>query len=306
MLSTFYTRKVSKARKALKKLGNVEVKKSLDLKAINVSNNKTEIQLNPKDEGLSAQLLAYGFREPINCYLLSQFIKKENFDVIIDVGSNIGYFPIIELESEAKNVVVIEPIPETFGFLHKNVERYSNVREINAAVSIHDGEETLFIAAQKNLSTIIPDEDYLKVAKTAIIDKVTVQALTLQTIIDKVGINGRRALLRMDIEGYEKVIGYNLPDEIKAISLEFHRPVIGYEESTKLLNHWEESGFKVVTLSRELDGLSPFIKRFGLPSVLRIYELLLAKRVFFNPDMGIVTDILKLNKESPHMCLLRE
>jgi FkbM family methyltransferase len=306
MLSTFYTRKVSKARKALKKLGGAEVRKSLDLKAINVSNNKTEIQLNPKDEGLSAQLLAYGFREPINCYLLSQFIKKENFDVIIDVGSNIGYFPIIELESEAKNVVVIEPIPETFGFLHKNVERYSNVREINAAISIHDQEETLFIAAQKNLSTIIPNEDYLKIAKTSIIDKVTVQALTLQTIIDKLGINGRRALLRMDVEGYEKVIGYNLPDEIKAISLEFHRPVIGYAESTKLLNHWEESGFKIITLSRELDGLSPFIKRFGLSSVLRMYELLLAKRVFFNPDMGIVTDILNLNKESPHMCLLRE
>jgi hypothetical protein len=49
--------------------------------------------------------------------------------------------------------------------------------------------------------------------------EVTVQALTLQTIIiDKLGINGCRALLRMDTEGYEGVIGYDLPEEIKAIS----------------------------------------------------------------------------------------
>jgi FkbM family methyltransferase len=305
LLSMLYKRKVSKARKTLKKLGDVEIKKNLDLKAIGVSANKSEIQLNPNDEGLSAQLLAYEFREPINCYLLSQFIKKENFDVIIDAGSNIGYFPIVELESGAKKVVVIEPVPETFRFLHKNIERYSNVSEVNAAVSVHDQEETLFIAAQKNLSTIIPDEDYLKIAKTSIIDKMTVQALTFQSIIDKVGINGQRALLRMDIEGYEGVIGYNLPDEIKAISLEFHRPVIGYEASMKLLDHWEESGFKAVTLSRELDGLSPFIKRFGLQWVLRIYELM-AKRIFFNPDRNLINEILTLNKESPHICLLRD
>jgi len=305
MLSLFYNRKVSKARKALKKLGDVEVKKSLNLKAINVSNNKTEIQLNPKDEGLSAQLLAYGFREPINCYLLSQFIKKENFDVIIDVGSNIGYFPIIELESGAKRVIAIEPVPETFRFLHKNVEKYSNVNTINAAVSVHNSEETLFIAAQKNLSTIIPDENYLEAAKTSIVDKVTVQALTLQTIIDKVGINGRRVLLRMDIEGYEKVVGYDLPDEIKAISLEFHRPVLGYEDSMKLLNHWEDSGFKVVTLSRGVDGLSPFIKRFGLLPVLRVYELR-GQRLFVNPDKSTIDYVFRLNKENPHMCLLRE
>ena len=305
MLSFFYNRKISKARKTLKKIGALEVKKRLDLKAIGVSSNKTEIHLNPNDEGLSAQLLAYGFREPINCYLLSQLIKKESFDVVIDAGSNIGYFPIIELESGAKKVIVIEPVPETFGFLHKNMERYPNVSALNVAVSIHDRKETLFIPTQRNLATIIPDENYLEFAKTSIVDKITVQALSIPTIIDKVGIKGCRALLRMDIEGYERVIGYNLPEEIKAISLEFHRPVIGYENSVKLLNHWEESGFRTVMLSRDLDGLSPFIKKFGLLSVLRVYELM-AKRLFVNPDKTTVDNILRLNKENPHMCLLRQ
>ncbi len=73
----------------------------------------------------------------------------------------------------------------------------------------------------------------------------------------------------------------------------------------KLLDHWEESGFKAITLSRELDGLSPFIKRFGLQWVLRIYELM-AKRIFFNPDRNLINEILTLNKESPHICLLRD
>ena len=305
MLRIFYNRKISKAQKTLKKLGALKIKKKLDLKAIGVSHNKREILLNPNDEGLSAQLLAYGFREPINSYLLSQFIKKENFDVVIDVGSNIGYFPIVELESGAKKVIVIEPVPETFGFLHKNVEGYPNVSELNVAVSVQNREETMLIPTQKNLATIIPDKNYLEGAKTSIEDEVTVQALTLQTIIDKLGINGYRALLRMDIEGYEGVIGYDLPEEIKAISLEFHRPVIGYEDSMKLLNHWEESGFKVVMLSRELNGLAPFIKRFGLRSSLRAYELV-TKRLFVKPDRGTIDYIFRLNKENPHIFLLKQ
>ena len=305
MLSFFYNRKVLKARKALKKLSVPRIKKRLDLKAIGVSNSKSTIHLNPNDEGLSAQLLAYGFREPLNCYLLSQFIKKENFDVILDVGSNIGYFPIIELESGAKRVIVVEPVPETFRFLHKNMERYPNVSELNVAVSANNRKETLYIPTQRNLATMIPDEKYLEEAKTSIENKITVQALTLQTIIDKVGIHGCSVLLRMDVEGYERVIGYNLPEEIKAISLEFHRPVIGYEESMRLLNYWEESGFEVVMLSRELDGLAPFIKKFGVMPVLRAYELV-NKRLFMNPDRSTIDDILVLNKESPHLCLLRQ
>jgi len=305
MLSMFYNRGVLKARKALKQLRASEVKMRLDLKAIQVSDNKPEIHLNPDDEGLSAQLFAYGFREPINCYLLSQFIKKENFDVIIDAGSNIGYFPIIELESGAKKVIVIEPVPETFKFLHKNVEAHSNVNELNVAVSVHNREETLFIPDQKNLSTIIPDEAFLRKIKASIVNEVTVKTLTLQTIIDKLSLNNSRILLRMDIEGYERVIGYNLPQEIKAISLEFHCPVIGYEGSMKLLDHWEESGFKAVMLSRELDGLSPFIKRFGLSSVLKVYQLM-AKRVFMKPDRNLINSILSLKKECPHIYLLRQ
>lgn len=304
MLSIFYNRGVAKARKTLKELRGSEAKTKLDLKVINVSNSKPEILVNPDDEGLSAQIFAYGFREPLNCYFLSQFIKKENFDVIIDAGSNIGYFPIVELESGAKRVVVIEPVPETFKFLQKNVETHSNVDEFNVAISVHNKEETLFIPAQKNLSTIIPDENFLRKIKASIVDEITVQTLTLQTIIDKLSLNNSRILLRMDIEGYEKVIGYNLPVAIKGISLEFHGPIIGYEDSMKLLDHWEEAGFKAVMLSRELDGLSPFIKRFGLFSVLKVYQLM-AKRVFMTPDRNLINSILSLKRECPHIFLLR-
>jgi FkbM family methyltransferase len=305
MLSMFYNRRVLKAQKTLKKFRGLEIKKRLNLKAIRVSDNNPEIQLNPNDEGLSAQIFAYGFREPINCYFLSQFIKKENFDAVIDVGSNIGYFPMVELESGAKKVIVIEPVPETFKFLHNNVERYPNVSELNVAVSAHNGEETLFIPTHKNLSTIVPDENFLKKIKTQIVDEITVPTLTLQTIIDKVGINKCRTLLRMDIEGYERVIGYNLPEEIKAISLEFHSMFFDYKEAMKLLDHWEESGFEFVILSRDLDGWAPFIKRFGLPTVLRTYELII-KRTYMNPDRSLVNHIVSLKRENPHIFLLRQ
>jgi FkbM family methyltransferase len=305
MLSFYWKQQVCKTRNTLKNFGLLEIKKELDLKAIRVARENVEMYLNHNDEGLSAQLFAYGFREPMNCFLLSQFIKKDNFDVVIDVGSNIGYFPIIELASGAKKVISIEPVPETFRFLQKNMQRYPNVTTLNLAVSDKNKQEILFIPTQRNLASIIPDKKYLEHAKTSIIDKITIQASTLQAVIDHVNINGCKALLRMDIEGYERVIGYNLPEEIKAISLEFHRPVIGYKSSQKLLNHWEECGFHTLMLSREISGLIPLIKRFGIHPVLRMYELI-NKRLFVNPNKNTIDHVLRLNKESPHIFLKRQ
>ena len=78
------------------------------------------IYVNPKDQGLSNQLLKYGIREPINCYFLVKTIKSQK-PSILDVGGNIGYFPIIETLSKAKVVTVYEPVTENFKFLTKNM-----------------------------------------------------------------------------------------------------------------------------------------------------------------------------------------
>jgi len=32
-------------------------------------------------------------------------------DVVIDIGGNIGYFPLVEIMSDTPNVIAIEPLP---------------------------------------------------------------------------------------------------------------------------------------------------------------------------------------------------
>jgi hypothetical protein len=36
---------------------------------------------------------------------------ERNMDLVIDIGGNIGYFPLVEIMSDAPNVIAIEPLP---------------------------------------------------------------------------------------------------------------------------------------------------------------------------------------------------
>jgi FkbM family methyltransferase len=303
-LGFFHDLLVSKSQRELKNC--LGPKKRLNFKSLGICDFEPEIYLNPRDDGMCAQILAFGFREPLNCYFLSQFIKHEGFDVVLDVGSNIGYFPLVELASGATEVIAIEPVPETFWFLEKNLRTYANAIALNLAVSDKNGTVTLFVPNERNLASVMPDVDYLKFVKASIVDKVNAQACTLQRIIDDFNLGDSRILLRMDIEGYEKVIGYDLSHAIKAVSVELHTPILGYEESMRLFNHWLKSGFKPVFLSRELNGLNPLINRIGLLPSLRLYELVIRRRTYSKPDLNTIKYFVRLQRENPHLFLLRD
>ena len=292
---------VSKSQRKLKDCP----KKRVNLKSLGICDFSPEIVLNPEDDGLSSQLLAFGFREPLNCHFLSRFIRTEHFDAVVDVGSNIGYFPIVELASGASQVVAVEPVPESFRLLKENLKGYSNVRLLNSAVSDKNGSVTLFVPNQKNLASVTPDYDYLRGVGASVVDEVVVQACTLQSVIDRFGLGGSRVLVRMDVEGYEKIIGYNIPEAVKGISVELHSPILGYEESMRLFNHWIECGFACVFLSRELDGLNPLISKVGLVPALRLYELFI-KRTYSNPSLSVVERFVRLQRENPHLFLVRK
>ena len=91
--------------KKLCELSTEEAKVELDFKWLHILAETRDytLYLNPNDERLSVDLYAWKFREQINTYMLSKFIseEKENIDTVLDIGSNIGYFPLMELASGA-------------------------------------------------------------------------------------------------------------------------------------------------------------------------------------------------------------
>ena len=90
-------------------------KRNLDLtqgKIIKVNNYK--IKTIPNDKGISSELLIYGNHEP----LTTQIILEELSEGMncIDIGSNIGYYALLESMKIGKSGMVwaIEPSPKNF------------------------------------------------------------------------------------------------------------------------------------------------------------------------------------------------
>jgi len=309
LLTYFHNWKIKKAKEKLSRLPVEKAAVELDFDSLDVVPKLKErtLYLNPMDEGLSAQIYAWRFREPINTHFLCEFIAHEerNMDAVIDIGGNIGYFPLVEIVSGAPQVIAIEPVPETYSFLKKNMERFENIRTLNAAIS--DKKETvkMYIPSQRNLATIFGDTDYLKVAKANIKEIVDVQALPLEDIIKTENLKDKRALIRMDIEGFEKNITKKLPEEVYALSFELHSYILGYDSTTALIENLRRLGYKIKLMTRELGALSPIIKFLGVKKALRVYESLIETHVFHEPSMKTIKQVIKERKENPHILAVK-
>ena len=109
----------------------------------------------------------------------------------------------------------------------------------------------MYIPSQRNLATIFGDTDYLKMAKANIKEIVDVQALPLEDIIKTENLKGTRALIRMDIKGFEKNITKKLPEEVYGLSFELHSYILGYDSTTALIENLRRLGYKIQLMTRE-------------------------------------------------------
>lgn len=276
-----------------------ENKITMSLKKIGLQNQL--IYLNKFDEGLSNQLSKFGIREPINSYFLVKEIKSRK-PYVLDIGGNIGYFPIIELLSNAKAVSVYEPVKETFEYLEKNLAPFKNVKCYNMGIGERNEKRLIYITNSRNNSCIEPSKEYFEENDITIRQMKEVQLITLADACEK--IDDDNILCRMDVEGYEQKILSNIPEKIKGLSFEFHTKIIGKKRSISLINKIENEGFQITLMTRELEGLVRLFKIFGF-TIFKIYDRLKEKRIYYYPQKKEIIKIVKIMRENPHIYAFR-
>lgn len=236
-----------------------QVSKKIDLSPLDLDCSG-ELFVNPHDNGFSKEFFIYGFREPLNTMMLYKTVEKKK-PIVLDIGSNLGYFPIVELEAGAKHVIAVEPLPPTYHYLTKNLSGYKNVTTLNMAVSDKEEDLKLYIPnARNNTSASLP---ILLNAGFKIVKEITVKAVSVSKIAEQYPIE----MLRMDVEGHEyKILSNSIPDTVETISIELHvLPPNGRTKAAKLLNHLDEHGFQATFVINEMKyGFYPFIKLLGL------------------------------------------
>lgn len=231
------------------------------------------LSTNVNDYGISKELKIFKIHEPINVNIISNLIKKNM--ICLDVGGNIGFYPLLEsfLVGNNGKIIVVEPIPENFQYLEKNIKlnKIKNIDFFKIALGDVNGNIEFLLEDQKN-TCWIPPKNY------TISHEMKTQIIPIKIgddFLDELKIS-HIDFIRMDAEGYELNIIYGLKKIIESskpiISLELHRKILG-NRTTDFFNFLKSNDYEIYScIERDLD--IPMIGRMKDVSIPSIDELI--------------------------------
>jgi len=146
--------------------------------------------LDLKDKGACRDLYHYGMREIESVNIYKNFLKKE--DIVLDIGSNIGYYVLIASRATDKKIYAIEPDPRSLELLIANIK----INGLEERVEIYN----IAIGEKKGKAKLFQDNGY----NWSRIAKGTEKGLYVKmTTLDDFLYNKKVSCLRFDLEGYE-------------------------------------------------------------------------------------------------------
>jgi FkbM family methyltransferase len=254
--------------------------------------------LNIKDAGLSQVLKREGIREIESTISMLKYLRPDM--KIIDIGSNIGYYVIIEcmvVKNGNGRIIAIEPGQENVKILQKNIASngFSQiVTVIEGAVADSSGDGELILSDSANCHTLREPRLYSDSDKKII----QVRKYSIEDILRQCGIQPNAIdFIRMDIEGYEYLLLptmypiFDDPHELYMF-IEFH-PHINPDLHKKVLSDLEKRGFYCIDATKEyMHNRSVRRKYFPKATLKELYTT-----QFFTQDGGLETFLYKPGKK---------
>jgi len=149
-----------------------------------------------KYDGIGKVLYVIKERELDHKWMIDNELSPGN--IVLDLGSNIGYYLIMESQKIGSfgKVYALEPDPRNIGFLENNIKlnNLNNISLDKFALSNNDEKGEFLLSSKTNLNKLIPkkSEDFL--------NSITVQKYDFGNYLK----NKKRVdFVRMDIEGHE-------------------------------------------------------------------------------------------------------
>lgn len=153
--------------------------------------------LNKNDIAVSGELALKKTWEETETELIKRELKKG--DVFLDIGANIGYYTLLasKIVGDKGRVFSVEPDPENFALLKKNVEvnNCKNVTLIEAAASDISGKIKLFLS-DLNMG------DHQTYDSGTGRNAIEIEAIRIDEYFNKISCP-KIDLVKMDIEGAE-------------------------------------------------------------------------------------------------------
>tara|TARA_Y200000002_G_C22688767_1_gene667199 strand:- start:8293 stop:9312 length:1020 start_codon:yes stop_codon:yes gene_type:complete len=232
--------------------------------------------LDVRDRGLSRTLILFGQRELEHKYMLESYLKPGMS--VLDIGANIGYYSLIELNLIGKNgtLIAVEPMRENINLLEKNLKlnKYEKIEIHEVAISNKNSIEEIYVSEMSNLNTFHnkgTGTEFLTGEKREVITK------TVPSILD-----GRKIdLIRMDVEGHEIEVIQGMIKEIENNELS---PAIIFETHTSRYN---SDNHDIEPIIEKLFACGYYVSIVGSSSeegTKRLQNLGYKKEISFNTD----------------------
>ena len=144
--------------------------------------------------GRSSDLVGMSLlEEPKTFSLVMQLVKSKQIGTFLDLGAHVGSYSVA-VAKKGWQVLSLEPAPETFKFLEKNIlaNRLDNVKLLNVALWSYNGFAWLYSSSnQEGENSLMEKKDG---------QKVQVRTRTLSSLLSEIN---HVDIAKMDIEGAE-------------------------------------------------------------------------------------------------------
>ncbi|CAM3958142.1 MULTISPECIES: FkbM family methyltransferase [Flavobacterium] len=185
-----------------------------------------------------------------------KLLKDYNINLVIDVGANIGQYG-----SELRNIgyrgriISFEPTSEAFTKL-KKASSSDNLWEVhNVSLGERDGESTINISKNSVSSSILKDLPQLtsSAPEATFVTTETITISKLDTLFSKLNLKDKNIYLKIDTQGYEKMVLDGAKDSLKKIAgIQIEMALIpSYEGSLtfeEMSNFLKSLDFKLTTI----------------------------------------------------------
>jgi FkbM family methyltransferase len=200
----------------------------------------------PNDVGISSELILYAVHEPLTTRIISNEVKEGM--VCFDIGSNIGYYALLEsnLVKENGKIFAFEPSPVNFSAFLSNVElnECKNIMMFNFAMGKKNEELEFIISRESNWSKIRNENDLI----TSQTEVVNVPVKTLDSFCEENKIE-KIDLVRLDVEGHERKIIEGALTTLRKfhpkLMVEIHKMYLGTHETREILIELKKIGYEI-------------------------------------------------------------
>ena len=247
-----------------------------------IFDNNFEHKLTPKVESKEIMISHEDFDQSswftyYEVYIRNDYKGIKKGDVVLDIGSNLGFLSLYALDQGASKVYSVEPEPKNFENLKKNTFQFKEIIPIQYAIDYNRGEVDFFVGDSSSIHTTFKQSENLSGYKFED-SSIKVKSIDANSLIQEYSIE-KIDYLKIDCEGgefpfFETIDEDYLRNNVKFITGEVHAFAGSHSDyENKIKNKLIRCGFEVEE-DRNIDIESILIFKAEKKPKIKIVHLL--------------------------------